>query len=150
MTSDQSYTATIDSAKPPQHVFECVLDVSKWWGGKDLQGNTRVLNDEFTIKHGDVHYSKQRMIELVPGRKVVWLITESRLAWLENMHEWTDTRLVFEITPKGDGALLHFTHQGLVPEQECYATCSAGWSLVIKDYLSNFITGGRVPPQLYA
>ncbi len=90
------------------------------------------------------------MIEIVPGRKVVWLIAESRLAWLTNMHEWTDTRLVFEVTPKGDGAVLHFAHEGLVPEQECYSTCSAGWSLVIKDYLFNFIAEGRVPAQLYA
>jgi uncharacterized protein YndB with AHSA1/START domain len=148
--NSQTYTATIDVAKPPDHVFECIIDVSKWWGGKELEGSTRLLNDEFTIKHGDVHYSKQRMIEVVPGRRVVWLITESRLAWLENKHEWTDTRLVFEIAPRGEGAVLHFTHQGLVPERECHATCSEGWNLVIKDYLFNFIAEGRVAAQLYA
>jgi uncharacterized protein YndB with AHSA1/START domain len=149
-TSSQSYTATIEIAKPPHHVFECIIDVSKWWGGKDFEGSTRLLNDEFTIKHGDVHYSKQRMIEVVPGRKVVWLITQSRLAWLKNMDEWTGTRLVFEVTPKGDGAVLYFTHEGLVPQQECYSSCSGGWSLVIKDYLFNFIAEGRVAAQLYA
>ena len=122
-TNSQSYTATIEVAMPPPHVFECILDVSKWWGGKDLKGSTRLLNDEFTIEHGDVHYSKQRMFEIVPGQRVVWIITESRLAWLErNKHEWTDTRLVFEVTPKGDGAVLHFTHEGLVPQQVVTAT----------------------------
>ena len=150
-TNSQSHAVTIEVARPPRHVFECILDVSKWWGGKDLKGSTRLLNDEFTIKHGDVHYSRQRMIEVVPGQRVVWLITESRLAWLErNKHEWTDTRLIFEVTPKGDGAVLHFTHEGLVPEQECHASCSEGWNLVIKDYLFNFITEGRVAARLYA
>lgn len=149
-TTRQSYTATIEVAQPPQHVFDCLIDVSKWWGGKDLSGSTRLLNDEFTIKHGDVHYSKQRMIEVVPGQRVVWLITESRLAWLErDKHEWTDTRLIFEITPQGDGTVLRFTHQGLVPGQECHSSCSAGWNLVIKDYLFNFIAEGRVAAQLY-
>jgi uncharacterized protein YndB with AHSA1/START domain len=148
--NSQSFTATIEVAKPPHEVFECILDVSKWWGGKDLKGSTRLLNDEFSIKHGDVHYSKHRMIEVVPDQRVVWLITESRLAWLEDKHEWTDTRLVFEVTPKGDGAVLHFTHEGLVPAQECYASCSGGWTLVIKDYLFNFISEGRVAAQLYA
>jgi hypothetical protein len=149
-TNGQSFTATIEVAKPPQYVFECILDVSKWWGGKDLKGSTRLLNDEFTIKHGDVHYSKQTMIELVPGQRVVWLIAESRLAWLENKDEWTSTRLVFEVAPKGDGAVLRFTHEGLVPERECYPSCSGGWTLVIKDYLFNFIAEGRVAAQLYA
>lgn len=149
--NNRSYTATIEIAKPPHHVFECILDVSKWWGGKDLRGCTRVLHDEFTIQHGDVHYSKQRMIDVVPGQRVVWLITESRLAWLErNKQEWTGTRLIFEVMPKGRGATVHFTHEGLVPERECHESCSAGWTLVIKDYLFNFITEGRVAAQLYA
>jgi hypothetical protein len=51
--------------------------------------------------------------------------------------------------PQGDGALLHFTHEGLVPEQECYSKCSEGWNMVIKDYLFDFITEGRVAAQLY-
>jgi len=148
--NSQSYTATIEVAKPPPHVFECIRDVSKWWGGKDLSGTTRLLNDEFIIKHGDVHYSKQRMIDVVPSQRVVWLITESRLAWLDNKHEWTDTKLVFEVRPEHEGAVLHFTHQGLVPGQECYVTCSMGWNLVIKNYLFNFIVEGRVATQLYA
>src|SRR5689334_18358930 len=99
-------------------------------GRQGSRGATRLLNDEFTIKHGEVHYSKQKLIELISGRRVAWLITESRLAWLErNKQEWTNSRLVFEVTPKGHGAVLHFTHEGLVPEQECYARCSAGWNM---------------------
>jgi uncharacterized protein YndB with AHSA1/START domain len=149
--NSRSYTATIEVPQPPGHVFECLTDVSKWWGGKDLQGRTRLLDDEFTIRHGDVHYSKQKLIEIIPGQRLVWLITESRLAWLEtDKQEWTGTRLVFEVTPKGGGAVVSFTHEGLVPEQECHSSCSQGWNLVIKDYLFNFITEGRVAAQLYA
>jgi hypothetical protein len=136
--------------RSPHDVFECIVDVSKWWGGKDLEGLSRRPNDEFTITHGDAHYSKQKMIELVPDRRVVWLITESRMGWLEgNKHEWTNTRLVFEVAPDGDGATVHFTHEGLVPAQECYPRCSEGWNMVITDYLFHFIAEGRVPPQLY-
>jgi len=139
--SHQSYSATIELASSPHRVFECVLDVSKWWGGADLEGRTSQLNDEFTITHGDAHYSRQKLIELVPDRKLVWLITEARLGWLQgDKHEWTNTRLVFEISPKGDRTVLHFTHEGLVPEKECYPLCSDGWSVVIKDYLFTFIT----------
>jgi hypothetical protein len=32
--NNRSYTETIEVAKPPHHVFECILDVSKWWEGR--------------------------------------------------------------------------------------------------------------------
>lgn len=144
MTSkNQSFTAAIEVEKSPHHVFECLRDVSKWWGGRDLEGSTSRLNDEFTITHGDAHYSKQRMVEVVPDKKIVWLITEGRLGWLKrDKNEWTSTRLVFEIEPKADKTVLHFTHEGLVPEKECYPLCSEGWKTVIKEYLFTFISEG--------
>jgi hypothetical protein len=142
-TENQSYTATIEVAKSPHHVFECIRDVSKWWGGRDLKGRTSRLNDEFTITHGDAHYSKQRMIQFVPDEKIVWLIKESRLGWLErDKHEWTNTRIVFEIASKGNKTVLRFTHEGLVPGKECYSRCSDGWNTVIGGYLFDFITEG--------
>ena len=48
--------------------------------------------------------------------------------------------MIFEITPNGDKTVLHFTHEGLVPEKECYAMCQQGWNMVIKDRLLNFIS----------
>jgi len=51
--------------------------------------------------------------------------------------------MVFEITTKGDQTILHFTHDGLAPEKECYAMCEKGWNMVIKDRLFTFITSGK-------
>jgi len=48
--------------------------------------------------------------------------------------------MIFEISTKGDKTIIHFTHEGLVPEKECYAMCERGWTTVIKDYLYNLIT----------
>jgi hypothetical protein len=48
--------------------------------------------------------------------------------------------MIFEITAKADKTLLHFTHEGLVPEKECYARCEQGWNMVMKERLFNFIT----------
>ena len=91
-----------------------------------------------------MHYSKQKLIEVIPGKKIVWLVTESKLNWIErDKHEWTNTKMVFEITTKGDKTVLHFTHEGLVPEKECYERCVQGWDMVIKEWLFNFITDGK-------
>ena len=137
---DKNYTATIEVAKSPQDVFNHIKDVPKWWS-KDFEGSSAKLNDEFVINHPDRHYSKQKLVEVIPDKKVVWLVTDSNLNWIEkDKYEWTNTKMIFKITTKGDKTVLHFTHEGLVPEQECYARCEQGWNMVIKDWLFNFIT----------
>ena len=141
----QDFTATIEVAKSPQEVFDHVTnDVAKWWGGKDLEGGGKKLNDEFTIHHAGAHYSKQKLVEVAPDEKIVWLVTESKLNWLKkDQSEWTGTKMIFEIATKGDKTILHFTHEGLVPEKECYAMCEQGWNMVIKDWILNFVKDGR-------
>ena len=102
------------------------------------------MNDEFIINHPGAHYSKQKLVEVDPGRKLVWLVTDSHLDWLKgNKNEWTNTKMIFEIVADGDKTVLHFTHEGLLPEKECYAMCEQGWNTVIKDYLFHFITESK-------
>ena len=142
--TNKNYTATIEVAKSPQNVFNCIKEVSKWWS-KDFEGSSTKLNDEFVICHPGRHYSKQRLFEVIPNKKVVWLVTASHLDWIKkNKGEWTNTKMIFDITTKGDKTLLHFTHEGLVPQKECYAMCEQGWNMVIKDWLFNFITNGKI------
>ncbi len=148
---DQSYTTMIEFAKSPKDVFDLINNVSKWWireaAGQqtEFEGQSTKLNDEFIIRHGDNHYSKQKLIEVIPDKKVVWFVTDSKLNWIEkDKHEWTGTKMIFELTSKGDKTVLNFTHQGLVPEKECYEHCVQFWDMVIKDWLFNFITNGKV------
>jgi len=142
----EDFTVAIELKKSSQSVFKAITaDVAKWWGGKDLKGSSTKLNDEFVIHHTGAHYSKQKLIEIIPNKRVVWLVTESELSWLEkDRHEWTNTKLIFEITFLGNKTLLRFTHEGLVPEKECYERCAyEGWGIVIKDWLFNFISEGK-------
>src|SRR5689334_22853289 len=135
-----SYTATIEVANSPRDVFDHIIQVSKWWS-KDFEGDSASVNDEFVICHPGRHFSKQKMIELIPGKKIVWLVTASELDWLEkDKHEWTNTKMIFEIATEGDHTVLHFTDEGLVPDKECYTRCRQGWDMVIRERLVNFIT----------
>lgn len=144
LTNGKSYAVTIEMAKPPHDVFKRITaDIAYWWGGKDLKGDSTKLNDEFVIDHPGTHYSKQKIVEIIPDKKIVWLITESKMSWLKEQDEWTNTKLIFDMTGKGGITVLHFTHEGLTPKKECYARCSEGWDMVIKGYLFNFITEGR-------
>lgn len=139
----ESFIVTIEVTKSPQDVFNCIKEVPKWWS-KDFEGKSTNLNDEFVIHHPDRHYSKQKLVEVIPEKKVVWLVTESKLDWIKNdTHEWTNTKMIFDITTQGDRTILRFTHEGLVPKKECYTMCQQGWTMVIKDWLFNFITEGK-------
>jgi len=141
--TNMNYTATIAVEKSPQVVFDCLKEVPKWWS-KDFEGSSARLNDEFVICHPGRHYSKQKLTEVIPRKRIVWFVSDSELSWIENdRHEWTNTKMIFEITSNGDNTVLHFTHEGLVPEKECYAMCKQGWDMVIKDRLFNFISAGE-------
>ena len=126
----KNFTATIEVANSPIAIFNHINNVSNWWAKKEFkgefEGQSTKLNDEFVVRFGDVHYSKQKLVEIIPNTKVVWLVTDSQLNWLKNKTEWTNTKMIFEITTHGDKTILHFTHEGLVPKQECYIQCEKG------------------------
>ena len=135
------YTVTIEVAKSSNHVFNHLLkDVSKFWP-EEFEGQSTKLNDEFIFRSGDSHYSKNKVVEWVPGKKVVWLVTES-IRKTDNF-EWTGTKMIFELTPKGGNTLLTFTYDGVIPEDE-YDRLVWICDMVIKERLYNLITNGKV------
>jgi len=143
----QNYTATIKVNATSREVFDCINSVTDWWT-ENLEGLSQKLNDEFSVRFGDIHYSKQKLVEVMPNKKVVWLVTDSRLNWLTNKQEWTDTKISFEIISKGSYTQLIFTHIGLVPGLECFIDCSSGWNQFIKDSLFKLLTEGKGQPEL--
>ncbi|MDE3214376.1 MAG: hypothetical protein KGM98_14180 [Bacteroidota bacterium] len=140
----ESFSATIEITNSAQEIFQRITNyVPRWWGGKDFSGRSINLNDEFVINHPGAHYSKQKLVEVIPGKKLMWLVTESSLSWLKNQEEWTNTKMIFEIIPKNYSYLLQFTHEGLTPEKESYVKCCEGWNMVIKDWLYTLIMYGK-------
>jgi hypothetical protein len=133
------FTVTLLADKTPEEVFNAVINVRKWWHGyysEEIEGNTETLRDEFIFRAGNgIHYSKQKLIEVIPNKKIVWLITDSKLSFLENPREWTGTKIMFDISKKERKTQLVFTHEGLVPESECYASCSPAWTQYLQNKL---------------
>jgi hypothetical protein len=140
-TTIPDFTTTILVDQTPEEAFNAINNVRSWWTGEPgVEGNTNKLEDEFTYRYKDLHYSKQKVTELIPGKKVVWLITDSKLNFIKDKTEWTGTKISFDIAKKGDKTEIRFTHLGLVPDIECYQDCSNAWSSYINSSLRNFIT----------
>lgn len=144
---DPNFNSRLLVDQTPEEVFKAVTNVRGWWS-EGIKGGTEKLNDEFVFEYKDIHYSRQKLTEVVPGKKVVWLITESNLSFLKDKSEWTGTKVIFDITKKGNKTELVFTHEGLVPEVECYSACSPAWTQYIQHSLLNLITTGKGDPNL--
>jgi len=130
----------------PNEVFNAIRNISKWWT-ENVNGKSLSLHDEFTVQFEDMHFSRQRLIEVIPNKKIVWLVTDSKLSWLENKQEWTDTKIVFEIYNHDNRTQLRFTHIGLIPKAECYDDCSSAWIQYISSSLFKLITTGKGHPE---
>jgi hypothetical protein len=145
----QDFTTTILLDQTPTQVFNAINTPQAWWSG-EITGATTQLNDEFTYRYKDLHLSKQKIVESIPDKKVVWLVTESLINYAEDKKEWTGTKISFEISKKDNKTQLLFTHQGLDPEIECFESCSYSWTQLIRLGLFTLITTGKSMPIVLA
>jgi hypothetical protein len=142
----RDFTQTFSVDRSPQEAFEAITDVRGWWS-EEIEGVTDRVGGEFVHRFQDVHRCRIRITELVPGRKVAWSVLDNYFNFIADQSEWKDTEIVFEISPKDDGAEIRFTHFGLVPQYECYDVCSNAWSGYLSGSLRNLINTGRGQPN---
>lgn len=139
------FTATFLADQSPEEVYAAINNVRGWWSG-DIDGITDQVGEVFTYRHKDMHYSKHRITELIPGKKVVWFVEDSSLSFVQKKTEWTGTTISFDITEKNGRTEVRFIHTGLVPECECFSGCSKGWTFYIMGSLPRFISTGAGTP----
>jgi hypothetical protein len=148
-TTDFTTTLLVDQS--PIEVFEAIKNVRGWWSGlfaEEFEGDSNQIGDEFTFLAGEgVHYTKQKLVELIPNQKVVWLVTDSKLTFVENQTEWTGTKLCFELSTVDNQTKIVFTHIGLIPTFECYDSCAPAWTQYMQERLLNFLNTSTIAKQ---
>ncbi len=145
--TNENFSITMLTDKTLQEVFNAINNVRNWWS-EDFTGHSEKQNDEFGVRFGTVHFSKQKLTEIIPNEKIVWLVTESHLSFLQNKNEWTGTTCMFELSKKDNKTLLTFTHKGLVPQIECYKDCTNGWTQFLQNSLLPYINTGVGNPNV--
>ena len=139
---EQDYATTITVSQSPEQAFAAINKVRTWWEGQ-IEGTTDAVGGTFTYQYGDFHRSKQKVAELVPGKRIVWDVVEGGPKFVADKAEWTGTRVVFGIARKGNKTEIRFTHQGLTPRLECYESCADAWSSIIRGSLRSLISAGE-------
>jgi Activator of Hsp90 ATPase homolog 1-like protein len=143
---DQNFSATIMVDQVPEAAFAAINNVRGWWS-ENIEGGTAKLGDEFTYRYKDVHSCKMKLMEVVPAKKVVWLVLENHFNFTKDKSEWKGTKINFEISRNDDKTEIRFTHLGLVPEYECFDVCSNAWGSYLNGSLRSLITTGKGKPN---
>ncbi len=139
---NQNFTTTILVQQSPAEVFKAINNPRAWWS-EDIEGNTDKLNNEWDYHFGDNHRSKMKTTEMIPDKKVEWLVEDNYFKFTKDSTEWTGNKITFEITKQGNKTQLVFTQIGLVPTYECYNVCRDAWTGFIQKSLQSLIATGK-------
>jgi hypothetical protein len=136
--ADFSYR--VDSRKSAKEIFDFLVQVNNWWTGlyeETITGKSEKPGDEFEfLAGGGLHYTKQRLVELIPNKRIIWEVTGAKLSFVSKTDEWIGTRLRFDISDLGNTRRVTFTHEGLAPRFECYGSCSGAWTAYMEELAS--------------
>lgn len=140
------FTTTILVSQTPQQALHAITNFKEWWSA-EIEGDTDKLNGGFIYHYKDIHYCKLKLVELVADEKLVYLVLDNYFKFTKDKSEWKNTKLVFELSQKNDKTAIKFTHEGLVPQYECYEICREAWTDYIQNSLYSFIATGKGQPN---
>lgn len=144
---NQDFTTSILVDQSSKEAFDAITNVRGWWS-EEIEGGTAKLGDVFKYHYKDVHICKMKLIEVIPNKKVVWDVLENDFNFTTDKSEWVGTKVIFEINQKDNKTEVRLTHQGLVPDYECYDICFNAWTNYIQNSLYNLIITGKGQPNL--
>ena len=73
--------------------FTATKNFRAWWS-EEIEGNTGNLGETFFYHYKDVHLCKIKLIEEIPGKKLVYLVTDNEFNFTKDKTEWINTKLV--------------------------------------------------------
>jgi len=139
---NDDFNSSISAKISADEAIKKISNVPGWWG-VTFEGSSEKPNDKFTIKMGGDSFFNLTVSELIPGKRVVWLVTDCNMPWYADKREWANTKLIFDLDENNGATDLKFTHEGLTPDVECYKDCEPGWTHWIKTSLFSYFTTGK-------
>jgi hypothetical protein len=143
---NQEFSCSITVNISPKEAFKMISRVSDWWI-KEVEGKTEKLNDEFTV-HAGTTWKSFKITEVIPTKKIVWLVTDCNLPWNTDLKEWKGTQIIWEVSSKNNSTKINFTHIGL-SKLDCGNQCMNSWGGYIQQSLFKLITQGKGLPNKF-
>jgi len=143
---NQEFNCSITVNITPKEAFKMISRVSEWWI-MEVEGKTKKLNDEFTVRAGTT-WKSFKITEVIPDKKIVWLVSDCNLPWNTDLKEWKGTQIVWEISTENNSTKINFTHIGL-SKLDCGNQCMNSWGGYIKQSLFKLITEGKGLPNKF-
>lgn len=142
----KDFTSSIVVQKSPEDAFKAIQNFRAWWS-EQIEGPTDSLNEVFFYHYKDIHLCKIKLVERVANKKLVYQVIENQFNFTKDKGEWVDTKLIFELSEEGNKTRVKFTHEGLVPDYECYQVCNDAWTGYIRNSLYKLISTGKGEPN---
>src|SRR5579862_8459963 len=107
---NNDFSISISAEISADEAIKMISNVPGWWG-VTFAGSTEKQNDQFTVKMTGDSFFNFTVTELVPGKRMVWLVTDCYMPWYSDKTEWTNTRLIFDLNEHDGITELTFTHE---------------------------------------
>lgn len=146
MTSPENYSSTLWIDQRPETAFNAIKDFRSWWS-EEIEGSTDQLGETFFYHYKDVHLCKLKLVELIPNVKLVYQVVDNQFNFVKDKSEWIGTKLIFAISTENEKTKVQFTHEGLVPDYECYTVCHDAWTSYLQGSLKSLIETGVGKPN---
>ena len=146
MTSPENYSTTLLTDQRPETAFKAIKNFRAWWS-EEIEGSTDQVGETFFYHYKDVHLCKLKLVELIPNKKLVYQVLDNQFNFVKDKSEWIDTKLVFDISTANGKTKVQFTHEGLVPDYECYNVCRDAWTSYLQGSLKSLIETGKGKPN---
>jgi hypothetical protein len=138
----KNFNSSVAAKISASEAIKKISNIPGWWG-VTFSGSAEKQNDKFIIKMTGDSFFNMTVEELIPGKRVVWLVSDCYMPWYSDKKEWADTRLIFDLSENNGVTSLDFIHEGLTPDVECYNDCAPGWTHWIKTSLFSYLTTGK-------
>lgn len=156
MTSNtEHYYRTISVSARPQEVYRALTTgYESWWtttGGKGF----RAVGDrvKFTFPPLVSYWTFEAEV-LDAGKRVELLCVDAYHELSDKPQapkdEWLGSRMIFRIEASANKTDVHFTHQGLMANLNCYEVCEQGWDHFFVDSLAVYLNTGVGKPYVHS
>ncbi len=149
-TTSENYQTSVLIKAGTLGVFKAITErIDEWWGEVDRQPSGTGVT--FRVSFGEAFWTF-RVTTFEPEHLVTWECIESNQVHAGLMgikEEWLGTQLHWQIATEEESATrLCFTHEGLVPDFNCYEVCSDAWGYFIGSSLKELVERGQGQPEL--